>query len=73
MAFWQLEEAAQEVADEVTRPRPVGEETVQDIQVMLKSDAHPASIRNLKVRCRNVFNPTLQINKTKTLYELCEE
>uniref|UniRef100_A0A8C2C282 DNA replication licensing factor MCM5 n=1 Tax=Cyprinus carpio TaxID=7962 RepID=A0A8C2C282_CYPCA len=43
-----LEEAAQEVADEVTRPRPVGEETVQDIQVMLKSDAHPASIRNLK-------------------------
>ncbi len=48
--FTQLEEAAQEVADEVTRPRPVGEETVQDIQVMLKSDAHPASIRNLKVR-----------------------
>uniref|UniRef100_A0A8C0XW08 DNA replication licensing factor MCM5 n=1 Tax=Cyprinus carpio carpio TaxID=630221 RepID=A0A8C0XW08_CYPCA len=43
-----LEEAAQEVADEVTRPRPLGEETVQDIQVMLKSDAHPASIRNLK-------------------------
>lgn len=46
---WQLEEAAQEVADEVTRPRPVGEETVQDIQVMLKSDAHPSSIRSLKV------------------------
>uniref|UniRef100_A0A8C8IKY7 DNA replication licensing factor MCM5 n=1 Tax=Oncorhynchus tshawytscha TaxID=74940 RepID=A0A8C8IKY7_ONCTS len=43
-----LEEAAQEVADEVTRPRPLGEETVQEIQVMLKSDAHPASIRNLK-------------------------
>uniref|UniRef100_A0A671R019 DNA replication licensing factor MCM5 n=1 Tax=Sinocyclocheilus anshuiensis TaxID=1608454 RepID=A0A671R019_9TELE len=43
-----LEEVAQEVADEVTRPRPAGEETVQDIQVMLKSDAHPASIRNLK-------------------------
>lgn len=43
-----LEEAAKEVADEVTRPRPVGEETVQDIQVMLKSDAHHASIRGLK-------------------------
>uniref|UniRef100_A0AAQ6AFV0 DNA replication licensing factor MCM5 n=1 Tax=Amphiprion ocellaris TaxID=80972 RepID=A0AAQ6AFV0_AMPOC len=43
-----LEEAAKDVADEVTRPRPVGEETVQDIQVMLKSDAHHASIRNLK-------------------------
>ena len=45
----QLEEAAKDVADEVTRPRPVGEETVQDIQVMLKSDAHHTSIRGLKV------------------------
>ncbi|XP_003964375.1 DNA replication licensing factor MCM5 [Takifugu rubripes] len=43
-----LEEAAKEVVDEVTRPRPVGEETVQDIQVMLKTDAHHASIRSLK-------------------------
>ncbi|XP_043925867.1 DNA replication licensing factor MCM5 [Protopterus annectens] len=43
-----LEEAAQEVADEVTRPRPAGEETVQNIQVMLRSDANPSSIRNLK-------------------------
>ncbi|XP_023287365.1 DNA replication licensing factor MCM5 [Seriola lalandi dorsalis] len=43
-----LEEAAKEVADEVTRPRPAGEETVQDIQVMVKSDAHHASIRSLK-------------------------
>ncbi|KAK5914569.1 hypothetical protein CgunFtcFv8_009002 [Champsocephalus gunnari] len=43
-----LEEAAREVADEVTRPRPVGEETVQDVQVMLRSDAHHASIRGLK-------------------------
>lgn len=33
----------------MTRPRPVGEETVQDVQVMLKSDAHHASIRSLKV------------------------
>lgn len=45
----QLEEAAKEVADEVTRPRPVAEEAVQDVQVMLKSDAHHASIRSLKV------------------------
>ncbi|XP_024904410.1 DNA replication licensing factor MCM5 [Pteropus alecto] len=44
-----LEEAAKEVADEVTRPRPVGEEVLQDIQVMLKSDASPSSIRSLKV------------------------
>uniref|UniRef100_G1RW24 DNA replication licensing factor MCM5 n=1 Tax=Nomascus leucogenys TaxID=61853 RepID=G1RW24_NOMLE len=43
-----LEEAAKEVADEVTRPRPSGEEVLQDIQVMLKSDASPSSIRSLK-------------------------
>ena len=45
----QLEEAAKEVADEVTRPRPAGDEVLQDIQVMLKSDASPSSIRSLKV------------------------
>lgn len=33
----------------MTRPRPAGEEAVQDVQVMLKSDAHHASIRGLKV------------------------
>ncbi|GAB1301730.1 DNA replication licensing factor MCM5 [Apodemus speciosus] len=43
-----LEEAAKEVADEVTRPRPAGDELLQDIQVMLKSDASPSSIRILK-------------------------
>ncbi|CAN2390620.1 Belongs to the MCM family [Pristimantis euphronides] len=43
-----LEEAAQEVADEVTRPRPAGEDDVQEIQVMLRSDANPANIRSLK-------------------------
>ncbi|OBS80260.1 hypothetical protein A6R68_21541 [Neotoma lepida] len=43
-----LEDAAKEVADEVTRPRPAGDELLQDIQVMLKSDASPSSIRILK-------------------------
>uniref|UniRef100_A0A8C3K2K8 DNA replication licensing factor MCM5 n=1 Tax=Calidris pygmaea TaxID=425635 RepID=A0A8C3K2K8_9CHAR len=43
-----LEEAAKEVADEVTRPRPSGEEALQDIQVMLRSDANAANIRSLK-------------------------
>lgn len=33
----------------MTRPRPSGEEVLQDIQVMLKSDASPSSIRSLKV------------------------
>ena len=45
----QFEEAAKEVADEVTRPRPEGDEELQDIQVMLTSKANPASMRALKV------------------------
>jgi len=45
----QFEEAAREVADEVTRPRPEGEEEVQDIQVMISSAAHPTNLRSLKV------------------------
>eukprot|EP00057_Strongylocentrotus_purpuratus_P035774 XP_801948.1 PREDICTED: DNA replication licensing factor mcm5 [Strongylocentrotus purpuratus] len=43
-----FEEAAKETADEVTRPRPEEEEDVQDIQIMLKSEANPIAIRNLK-------------------------
>jgi DNA replication licensing factor MCM5 len=45
---FQFEEAAREVADEVTRPRPEGEEDLQDIQICLVSEAHPSSIRDLK-------------------------
>ena len=33
----------------MTRPRPAGDEVLQDVQVMLKSDASPSSIRSLKV------------------------
>ncbi|CAB4030081.1 DNA replication licensing factor mcm5-like, partial [Paramuricea clavata] len=43
-----FEEAAKEAADESTRPRPEGEEEIQDIQVTLKSDANPDGIRYLK-------------------------
>ncbi|KAH7972068.1 hypothetical protein HPB52_006162 [Rhipicephalus sanguineus] len=43
-----LEEAAKDVADEVTRPRPEGEEDVADIQVLLKSEAHPVPMREIK-------------------------
>ena len=46
---FQFEESAKEVADEVTKPRPEGEEEVQDIQVMLKSGAHSCSLRDIKV------------------------
>jgi len=43
-----FEDAAQEMADEVTKPRPLGEEEVQDIQITLKSDANAMSIRELR-------------------------
>jgi len=43
-----FEEAAKEVADEVTRPRPEGEEEVEDIQVMINSNANPSCLRGLK-------------------------
>ncbi|RWS16481.1 DNA replication licensing factor mcm5-A-like protein [Dinothrombium tinctorium] len=46
-----FEEAAKEVADEVTKPRAIGEETVKDIQVMLRSDSNPISLRDLKSEC----------------------
>lgn len=41
------------MADEVTKPRPLGEEEVQDIQITLKSDANPMSVRDLRV-CFNL-------------------
>ncbi|XP_013394229.1 DNA replication licensing factor mcm5-A isoform X2 [Lingula anatina] len=43
-----FEDAAKEVADEVTNPRPEGEEEVQDVQVVLNSTANCAAIRDLK-------------------------
>ena len=45
----QFEDAAKEVVDEITRPRPEGEEEVEDIQVMLTSASNACSIRELKV------------------------
>lgn len=42
-----FEEAAKEVADEITSPRPEGE-TIQDIQILITSNANPVSIRDLK-------------------------
>lgn len=46
---FQFEDAAKEVADEITRPRPEGEEEVEDIQVMLTSASNACGIRELKV------------------------
>ncbi|XP_063977768.1 DNA replication licensing factor Mcm5 [Diachasmimorpha longicaudata] len=43
-----FEEAAKDVADELTAPRPSGEETVEDIQILLSSDAHASALRGLK-------------------------
>uniref|UniRef100_A0A1B6D033 DNA replication licensing factor MCM5 n=2 Tax=Clastoptera arizonana TaxID=38151 RepID=A0A1B6D033_9HEMI len=43
-----FEEAAKEVADEVTAPRPEGEGQVEDIQILLSSEALPSSLRDMK-------------------------
>ncbi|XP_003387600.1 PREDICTED: DNA replication licensing factor mcm5-A-like [Amphimedon queenslandica] len=43
-----FEDAAKEAADELTQPRPIGEEKVQEIQIMLKSTTNPVQIRQLK-------------------------
>ncbi|XP_065348701.1 DNA replication licensing factor Mcm5 [Cloeon dipterum] len=43
-----FEEAAKEVAGEITAPRPEGEEEVQDIQVIIQSDANVTSMRGLQ-------------------------
>lgn len=44
-----FEEAAKEVADELTTPRPEGEEEVQDIQIILSSESHATNLRDMKV------------------------
>jgi len=43
-----FEEAAKEAADQITKPRPAGEETVEDIHITLTSEAVPTSVRDLK-------------------------
>jgi len=43
-----FEDAAKEVADEITRPRPDDDLDLHDIQIMLMNDAHPLHIRHLK-------------------------
>lgn len=43
-----FEEAAREVADEITAPRPEGEEDIEDIQILLNSGANPTNMRDLK-------------------------
>ena len=42
-----FEEAATEIVDEITSPRPEGEEEVERMQVTLSSEANAASIRGL--------------------------
>ncbi|CAD6231736.1 GSCOCG00001561001-RA-CDS [Cotesia congregata] len=43
-----FEEAARDVADELTAPRPLGEKKVEDIQILLSSDGNPTSLRGMK-------------------------
>ena len=51
-----FEEAAKEVADEITRPRPEGDDHVKPIQVMLRSEANPVLIRQLTVYIILILN-----------------
>lgn len=44
-----FEEAATEVADELTAPRPEEEEEIEEIQIILSSDSNPSNLRDLKV------------------------
>lgn len=50
-----FEEAAKEVADELTAPRPEEEEEIEDIQIILNSDSNPSQLRDLKVPCLFCF------------------
>uniref|UniRef100_A0A914LTW6 DNA replication licensing factor MCM5 n=2 Tax=Meloidogyne TaxID=189290 RepID=A0A914LTW6_MELIC len=43
-----LESAAKKVANDITNPRPAGQEEVRDIQIMLNLDDKPQSIRHIK-------------------------
>uniref|UniRef100_A0A1A9WPS9 DNA replication licensing factor MCM5 n=1 Tax=Glossina brevipalpis TaxID=37001 RepID=A0A1A9WPS9_9MUSC len=46
-----FEEAARDVADEITAPRPEIEEQMHDIQILLISNAIPTNVRDLKSDC----------------------
>lgn len=60
-----FEEAAKEVADEITAPRPETEEEVQDIQILLQSKAIPVNIRDLKV---SLFENAMKQIKLLTIF-----
>lgn len=55
-----MEEAAKTVADELTQPRPLGEEKVHDIQVLLNLDDYPASVRTVKV-CDTIVDCSTEV------------
>ena len=46
---FQFEDAATDVADDITKPRPAEEEDVQRIQILLNSDEVTTGIRTIKV------------------------
>lgn len=64
-----LEEAARDVADELTAPRPEGEEKIEDIQVLLCSDANPSFLRGMKVKLCNFTFLLYTKDDTSKLYK----
>lgn len=63
--LFQFEEAAKEVADEVTKPRPAGEEEIHDVQVILHSNSNACPMRDLKVNIN--FTHTILLFKFLSL------
>ena len=51
------------MADEVTRPRPAGDENIQDIQITLHSESNPISVRELKVKFKVFHNSSPNFNQ----------
>uniref|UniRef100_A0A915KMJ9 DNA replication licensing factor MCM5 n=1 Tax=Romanomermis culicivorax TaxID=13658 RepID=A0A915KMJ9_ROMCU len=58
-----FEEAAKEVADEITRPRPEDEKELPDIQVIFKSDKIPQAVSSTR-SAEEVFG--FSLSKTKS-------
>ena len=58
------------MADEVTRPRPVGEENVQDIQITLHSESNPISVRELKVKLKVFHNSSVVSLKSSITHSM---
>lgn len=63
-----FEDATKEVADELTSPRPLGEEKLEDIQILLSSDGHPTTLRGTKVNIHQNIKLISLINQNNSFF-----